>query len=650
MPSLLGPDTPSLIGPDSCARLASRGYSQSRTMLFLGPFDRQRSRAPWLGSLLVSGALLSTANACQRLPPAELIELHGASSDELQFGETLELEGDGFALGKPASVRLTGELYRPGRAPHALDLELRARAQSQRELTVPLERQLQSEFFGAGGGGTHATFRGDLQVAIAAKAPGAPPITGTLRGATLEFYPSFESRDGSGQQAALGQSVLLFLGIEVTDARERGLTLTLVAPGSRAARAGLLPGDRIQSAGGLSVLEPSDLVPEPARTLLIGVRRGAEDRAVLLDVDGFRPDPPSSVIPAALLVGMAAVAFLFRASPAYRALGSLFQRWTERRRARRSPEPATALELFRRSLPLEGSLGTLIWLGVGASFLAPILRRTPVDIGLGLLSLGFGSALLLTAQSLISGGRRGARWSLAAGLRTGLQRCAVIAPAAIAVLSACLSSGVDADELVQAQGVLPWQWNAFANPGFALSFLLILGSSLARTRTPGWSLHHAQPPAHLEQPAGDGVIGAIYAHATCALCALVFLGGDAWPANTPDPTRGALLATLPTLLLFAKYTLLSSCVGLLRRSTWQLTLEEWAPLSLRYCLPLSVVAAVLGSVWRGLPGKSALAHWALGGVGALGVAVALGVVAAAFGKFSASVRRGRSTASLSPWI
>lgn len=633
-------------------------------MLFLGLFDRQRSLVSGrccplsarrvgsasFGARLLGSVFLLTSYACQRVPPAELIELRGAASDELQFGETLELEGDGFALGKGASVRLSGELFRPGRAPRALDIELRARAQSQRELTVPLERRLQSEFFGAGGGGTHATFRGDLQVAIAAKDPGAPPITGTLHGATLEFYPSFESRAGSGQQAALGQSVLRFLGLEVTDARERGLSVTSVAPGSRAARAGLLPGDRIQSAGGLSVLEPSDLVPEPARTLPIGVRRGATDRALVLDVDGFRPEPPSGVTPAALVVGVAALLFVLRASPGYRALGSLFQRWSERVRARRRAPSMTAFEMFRRSLPLDGSLGTLIWLGVGASLLAPLIRRTPVDIGLGLLSLGFGSALLLTAQSLIAGGRRGARWSLAAGLRAALQRCIVIAPAAIAVISACLASGVDADELVQAQGALPWQWNAFANPGFALSFLLIIGSGLARTRTPGGDLHHALPPTHLDQPAGDGVIGAIYAHASCALCALVFLGGDAWPTSVPDPTRGALLSVLPTLILFAKYTLLSSLVGSLRRSTWQLTLDEWAPLSLRFCLPLSIVAAVLGTLWHGLPGNSALAHWALDGLGALGVAAAVAIAAAAFGKFNGSVRRGRSTATFSPWI
>ena len=44
-----------------------------------------------------------------------------------------------------------------------------------------------------------------------------------------------------------------------------------------------------------------------------------------------------------------------------------------------------------------GASGLLVWLGVGAALSAPVLRRTPVDVGSGLLALMFVSAALLGA-------------------------------------------------------------------------------------------------------------------------------------------------------------------------------------------------------------------------------------------------------------
>ena len=116
------------------------------------------------------------------------------SASEVQFGDGVQVSGDGFALGKPVQVRFRGQVYRAGLPPRAVDLALPARAESQHELTVPLAREVEPELCGVDASPAHATFRGDLKVAIAASEPGAPPVTGTLHGVTLELYPGLGAR------------------------------------------------------------------------------------------------------------------------------------------------------------------------------------------------------------------------------------------------------------------------------------------------------------------------------------------------------------------------------------------------------------------------------------------------------------------------
>jgi NADH-quinone oxidoreductase subunit H len=589
--------------------------------------------------------------ACQRLPRAELLEVQRALTTELQFGESLLLEGDGFAVSKAADVRLQGRVYRAGRAPRSIDLALRGQADSTRELTVALPRSDEREVFEDPDAASHATFHGDVEVAVAAKEPGMPPATGMLHGATLEFYAGPQTREASARQLELGQKALAFYGIEVTEANAGGLSVLAVSAAGRAARAGLEPGDRILSAGGLSALSAGDLVPAAARKLPLRVQRGADSGLVLLDADGFWPEPPSSVFGAALLLGVVALALSFWASPLARATELLGQIWLGRVRARCAARARAAANTERPYRLLGDSLDTLVWLTIGGALCAPLLRRTPLDLAFGLLSLAFGSATLLTAASLIAGGREGARWSLARGLRAALQRCAVIAPAWLAVLSCCLQSGVDADELVQSQGALPWQWNAFDNPGFTLAFVALLATTLPCGARPNSWLSHARLPAELGAAPSDSLLGAIYSRACCALAALVFLGGDAWPFPPSDPgSIFGVLAALPVLLSFGKYTLLCAAVAALRELAQRLTLAQWAPLSLRYCLPLSLLSLVLGAAWPALAGSGGLTRWALAGAGPLAIGAALAILAGAGLALQRGLRHPAPAQSLSPWI
>ncbi len=600
---------------------------------------------------LLAFAMLSLAVlGCAREATPELLEVSQLSASEVQFGDTLQIAGDGFAVGKPVHVYFRGQVHRAGVAPRNVDIALGARAESQQELQLPLPVTAEREFYGAaddGSGGAHATFQGELQVAIAASEPGAPPVTGTLHGATLELYPALEARAASERRTALGQRALGFWGVEVALAAESGLAVVSATPGGRAAAAGLQPGDRIVRAGGLSVREPSDLVPGAERTLQLGVYRGKLPHSLLLDADGFHPRPPPELGPALLLLSGVGALFALWASPLVRLWTVLQAQWLQPLRARYGQ----ALHARRASSALAHAArpstpASLIWLGIGGALLAPALRREPLDLGLGLLALASGSALLSIAASLFEGGRARSRWSLRRGMRAALQQFLMISPVWIGLLSLGLESGVDADEWVKSQGLEPWTWNALANPGLSLSFLLMLLSALPEPAAPRGRLLHARAERG-QAPAGS-LLGTIYACSVCALGAMAFLGGGAGLGDAA--ARGASSQLLPCLVCFAKYTGLYALVSTARRVCQRLTLAQWAPIGLWLALPGSLLAVLMAQAWRALDARSSFWHWLLSGFGPLFTAVSLVLLAVAGWGIAVALRRPAPYPGLSPWL
>jgi hypothetical protein len=366
----------------------------------------------------------------------------------------------------------------------------------------------------------------------------------------------------------------------------------------------------------------------------------------VLDADGFRGVPPPGVNGAALLIGVAALCFLLWATPLPRWIGHLAPAWLDQLRARwRSALARRRSGWELAGDALGGPLGTLIFLGVGAALLAPVLRRTPIDLGLGLLALSFGSATLLLAASLIAGGSHGRRWSLRRGVRCAVQQLLVLAPAWIGLAAIALESGVDADEWRRRHGARPWNTNALSNPGASVLFLCLLLSALperAQPRRPGSErLRHARGTA---APAA-GLLESIYACSICALGALAFLGGGAGAALGVGPERLAQ-CLIAWLEYAASYALLACLRGLAQRPT----LEQWAPLGIWLVLPCSLVAPGLSQAWRALAARSELWQWLLSGFGPLAVgALALLLPAGLLGLRSA-LRGPEAHPGLSPWL
>lgn len=595
------------------------------------------ARRAWVLIPMIAALVVA---ACQARSATELLQVSALSPAEVQVGEDVHVVGDGFALGSAATVTLRGVLHQAGRPGRNVEVSFPARTESQRELSVTLAREAEAELCGSPHESSHATFRGDVQVAIAAKARGGPPVTGTLHGAVLELYPSTRARSAEEQQIAEGQRALAFFGLEVAS-EGPGLAIVRLAPGSRAVAADLRPGDRIVRAGGVSVLSPSDLVPAAARTLELGVVRGASELSVLLDVDGFAPRPPESVSRAAVPVLAVAFGLVFWASPLFAASSWMANNWLEQRRAaqrRRGAQPDLASRVARHWASM------LIWLGVGAAVLSPVLRTDPVDLPLGLVALMFAASTLLLMAALLRGGSAPGTWLLGAGVRAACRQTVVVAPAWVALFAGWGDPG-PARGLVD----LP-SWcgssTALGNPGLLLGLIVMLSSAVPLPAGSGSAgLQHARSVGARASPAPPDWLCTLYSCAVCAVAASAFLGAEL-PFGASPSSRAASLGV--ALLAFVEYTALVICVTWLRRSCLNISADQWVPIAGFVLLPASVLAALLAYGFRGLGSLPPLWQW-LGSM--YGPAGALALVAA--GAVSvwriAAARRRPAPASLTPW-
>lgn len=617
----------------------------------LSPSRNTRSgvrAARWLAAL----ALVANLH-CQRERGAELLGVEAVSPGEVQFGDALQIAGAGFGLGSPATVTFRGEVFRAGRSSEPVELSLRASTESQRELTLDLPRSAERVFCGEAEGASHATFRGDVEVAIAARAAGAPPATGRLRDVTLELYPAVKTQGAEHRLGSLGRDVLAFLGVEVAVAAEGGLELLHVVSNGRAAAAGWRPGDRLVRAGGLSVLSPSDLVPPAARELSVAVVRGNVERTTRVDVDGFIQRPEPALSWAALPIFTAALWFIGAASPLSRWFGWVGLNWVEQRRARARAlrKGATGRSAYDGPSLLElagGASGLLVWIGMASALSAPLLRRVPVDVTLGLGLCLFASTAVLGALAFIGAGEPSQRWSLRRASSAAIARWVVTLPAWLSLAAASFQDGIDVGAATATRGPLPWHWSAFRDPTLFIACLALLASALPRAGRPAWRLTHARPPRLSWRLDGDEWFERLQLCTVCALATHLFLGGDALPLAGQLETS-PLLVTLSALLLVAQYTLLVLAVSFLRGLCLGVTPSEWTRLTLRYALPLSLGALALGHFWRSLGAPSPFWSWIWLGFGpACVAATAAGVVLSARRALAAA--REPSPPSLSPWL
>ena len=508
-------------------------------------------------------------------------------------------------------VTFRGTLLRPGQWPErGAEVVASGTVVGPEHVELGFTEVTEALFCGAGDRKAHTTFEGDVEVAFAAAAPGAPPIAGVLRHVTLDIRPGSTASDTEGDRE--GQRVLAWLGLKVTEGAS-GLEVESVAPGSRSDAAGLLPGDVVASFDGVRVGSAADVVPAPGeRDALVGVRRGggAVDSVKTVTVDGFRRAPPVELLGAALVALAALAIVLLFAAPLRPALAAPLQRVVARMRASRPGSRRTGraprwtgLGSFlsaavREVLPPAGPpaiVDALVCALLAAMPFGQYLIAAQLDVGL----LFVAAATALVTAALVAGK---SPW---AGLRGAMHVAWQHLPGAAAVASVVLMTGsLRVQELEHAQGGWPWDWLAFRSPAALVAFVLLLACARIEPEAPalvsGLRARIEAFGPEERTPRGPWLEAACRAHrlVVAGLASTLFLGAWVLPGLSPaaQDTRPSLELAGAAWLLVKTWGLVALLAGS-RSALPNRRLSERSRRTALALVPLSLGVLVASAAW-----------------------------------------------------
>lgn len=271
-------------------------------------------RQPGLFACVLCSSLASLSSGCQFVTTSpSLLTLSGASPRELNLGDELELEGQGFPEGKPARVAFRGDLYRPGsRVAKDVEIVARTTTNSARSLSVSMTDELRAAFTGKGDDARHTTFRGTIEVSFSPKIASAAPIVGTLADVVLDIDAPLISDALQRQRDSEADQALQFLGLGLRSS-ELGPCCFVAAAEGRTQAIGLAAGDRIVDLDGVTVRAPTDLVPSGQRRVArLSYQREGRGAIISreLDIQGFRSAAPRELAPALGLMAFFAFCML----------------------------------------------------------------------------------------------------------------------------------------------------------------------------------------------------------------------------------------------------------------------------------------------------------------------------------------------------
>lgn len=555
------------------------------------------------------------AIGCYPVEGPELVELTEITPPAVSRGDRAALVGSGFPEGKPAEVVLRGTLYRPGAEPEDVRQRIAGRAASAERIEWLVTPELLAGLAGERQG--HATFRGDVRVWFEAVSPTAPKVTGALRSVTFDIYQPASTADRALDEQATVR-VLSYLGIEHTTEAAPGLTLGALTPDSPLLEAGLLSGDVLVEASGVRLYAPADLRPRrSARTLALRFYRppSRELFEVRVDLSALQPPSPTELAPVAASAALAIALLLVLAGPFGRTLLGIerFVRQTSER-ARGAPRLRA---VFGSWIPLAFENRTALSINFGA-FLGIGALVTAFSFGIprlvgrfDLVALFGLSAGTLICAKVARGGIRGDRWSLRAGIYSGVCGLIQVVATALALLGVGLvHSSLSASQVVAAQGPWPWQFGAFGNPGLFLLGCVTFLSAIPDAARSSQSLvelsalKHRPPGAFRTLELLATVGDRIYLFATAAFLAIAFLGGWRLP---PLDVRPLTAQVLGAAVFELKFALSAAAILAAREYTARTPVDLVAGIAVKRVLPVAAI---------GCAGALAFANWQQGEQGA----------------------------------
>jgi len=578
-------------------------------------------------------ALLGVSACVSTEVPPQLLNVLDFAPREAEVGDRLEVIGTGFPEGKTAHVVFKGTLSRPGRKPiNGVEIDVDATSTSSDKIEMQFTEGLQTAFCGAGDEAIHTTFNGNVIVSFAASAPGALPITGSVRGVQVDFRTPSARRAVVQARENEGDRALEFMGITVSSESPAagGLLASAVRPASPADRAGILPGDLITAFEGVRVVSKSDVNPTgasrfAAMTVRRGEAKGAEE-SMQISIEGFRPSAPADLLAAGLVLLVAAAIILLFMAPVAGIITWVERRVSARMQSRIGPNRA-------------GPQGFLVWMADGIKSIMkediiptesdqPLFRLAPYLVFLGVSAtfcvMPFGQHLiaadldigilfviavtsLVTIGLMMGGWASNNKWSMLGGIRSAAQIISYEIPGAIAIVCIVMMTGsLRVQDIIRAQGGAPWEWFMFRNPITFVLFFLWFTTALAEGNRAPFDLPEAESElvaGYSTEYSGMRYLFFFFAEwanvfVMCGIASALFLGGWQIPGLTPAQQEASfLLQCMGAVIFQLKSWFLIFVVIWIRWTLPRVRIDQMMNLCWKWFVPTSFAAFILTAVW-----------------------------------------------------
>ncbi len=580
--------------------------------------------------LVVLGLFISALGCVSTEAPPQLLNVLDFAPREAEVGDRLEVIGAGFPEGKTAHVVFKGTLYRPGKKPiKGVEIDVDAASSSADKIEMMFTEGLQVAFCGSADDALHTTFKGDVIVSFPASTPGALPITGSVRGVEVDFRSPTARRAVVQAREEEGRRALEFMGVTIgqDSPSAGGLKVSAVRPASPADNAGILPGDLLSAFEGVRILSKADVNPSGAsRFAALTVRRDTQEDSKQISMEGFHPSAPSDLLGAGLVLLVAAAIVLLFMAPVAGIITWVERRVSARMQSRIGPNRA-------------GPQGFLVWMADGIKSIMkediiptesdqPLFRLAPYLVFLGVSAtfcvMPFGQHLiaadldigilfvvavtsLVTIGILMGGWASNNKWSMLGGIRAAAQIISYEIPGAIAIVCIVMMTGsLRVQEIIRAQGGMPWEWFMFRNPITFTLFFLWFTTALAEGNRAPFDLPEAESElvaGYSTEYSGMRYLFFFFAEwanvfVMCGIASALFLGGWQIPGMSPAQQEASFaLQCVGAVIFQLKSWFLIFVVIWIRWTLPRVRIDQMMNLCWKWFVPTSFVAFILTGVW-----------------------------------------------------
>lgn len=607
---------------------------------------RPKSFAAWITLLFLTTLAVW---GCSRGHDLDLLTVLDITPRELDLGDRIEIIGVDFPEGKPAEIYFEGDLYRPGRpVEKSVSIRVDAVSSSSSRIDFQLTQGLHDRIAGAGADAIHTTFRGDVRVVFPSVASDGmkKSVSGAVHGAVIDVRPPTMRRAVIESRQRKGEQVLAALGIEIDDSpTSGGLKIKAVseAPENLAAKqAGLLAGDVIKSFDGISVADKGDVIPSgTSRFADVGIERGGQLEFRKIEVSKIAKGVPTDLVGAAILLLVAVMTVGVFMSPTAGIITWVERRVAGRMQSRIGPNrsgPQGFLQwladgvksLLKEDIvpaeadgPMFRLAPYLVFVGVSATFVVMPFGHYLIaaDLDIGILFV-VAVTSLVTIGLMTGGWASNNKWSLLGGIRSAAQTISYEIPGAIAIVCVVMMTGsLRMQDIIRAQGGLPWDWYMFRNPVMFLLFFLYFITALAEGNRAPFDL----PEAESELVAGysteySGMRYVFFFFGEWAnvfvmsgIASALFLGG--WQVPFVDAmTQGNSFwwQALGAFIFLSKAWFLVFVVIWIRWTLPRIRIDQLMNLCWKWLVPGAFVAFVFTALWT-LWNPEGAVRWAISG-------------------------------------